>query len=775
MGRKELELISWNVRGLSDAIRRRRLKQELLQLRWDVLLLQETKLKGYNFRSFDLMFRNHFIFHGSSGEGRGYVSIIIKHGWKVVGKGASEDGRWIWCDVEDGSDTWRVVNVYAPNEVGGRVRMWEDVRGVLEGRLGLLGGDFNMVTRDEDRVPRRRCKLGGEERRKWDSLMASGEYRDLGEEEGEITWTNKQDGDRAVCKRLDRWYLVNSPENSRKVRFRVCSERVFSDHYPIWGAIGNWGDDRRIPGRFRADPKWFETTNLQSAIRTIWDLDKGIAKQNIIRRWEDKIKRLKKIIQEISIFRRKKEDRERKDRLNTIQALRARLVLDPGDKNSRSVLKRVTAEEERSQVLEALRIRRFSRFHWVKEGDLPTKFFFSFLRNRGASAKVRVLENERGEEVVEEERIRGEFSKYYTRLYQSEDRGRGMKGYLDSLIVNKLSVEERISIEREVDSQEIERVVQTLAKGKSPGIDGIPNEFYQKCWEHIREDLEELVRCIMATGIFPKEMNQSLIVLVPKISNSRKVQDYRPISLLGGIYKIVAKILANRIRLLVPKLVHSSQAGFVKGRSLAESCLSVWAGLEEGPKGGDCVFLKIDFEKAYDRVEWGFLDACLEAMGFGRVFRGWVTGLLKTAVARVQVNGEVSGPFPITRSVRQGCPLAPLLFGLVTEPLIRSLYKAQLEDLVAGVRLGNSYLLTKMFADDTILFLEASEDKVKKAWYLLEEYCQGSGQLINKGKTKALWLSYKDQPEWTFQWGWEWVPAHTVISYLGCPTGFGVG
>ena len=146
MGRKGIELISWNVRGLSDAIRRRRLKQELLQLQWDVLLLQETKLKGYNFRSFDLMFRNHFILHGSSGEGRGFVSIVIKPGWKVVGKGISESGRWIWCDIEDGKEVWRVVNVYAPNEPAGRVRMWEEIRGVLEGRLGLLGGDFNMVT-----------------------------------------------------------------------------------------------------------------------------------------------------------------------------------------------------------------------------------------------------------------------------------------------------------------------------------------------------------------------------------------------------------------------------------------------------------------------------------------------------------------------------------------------------------------------------------------------------------------------------------------------------
>ena len=278
MGRKGIALISWNVRGLSDAVRRRRLKQELLQLHWDVLLLQETKLKGYNFRSFDLMFRNHFILHGSSGEGRGFVSIVVKPGWKVVGKGISESGRWIWCDLEDGKDVWRVINVYAPNDPGGRVRMWEEVRGVLEGRLGMMGGDFNMVTRDEDRVPRKRCKLGGEERGKWDLLMASGDFRDLGEEKREITWTNKQEGDRAVCKRLDRWYLINCPENSRRVRFRVCSERVLSDHYPIWGEIGGSEGDRKIQSRFRADPKWFEISRFQSSIRTMWDLDKGIAK-----------------------------------------------------------------------------------------------------------------------------------------------------------------------------------------------------------------------------------------------------------------------------------------------------------------------------------------------------------------------------------------------------------------------------------------------------------------------------------------------------------------
>lgn len=604
--------------------------------------------------------------------------------------------------------------------------------------------------------------------------MASGEFRDLGEEKREVTWMNKQGGERAVCKRLDRWYLINCPEDSRRVRFRVCSEWVLSNHYLIWGEIGGNEGDRKIQSRFRADPKWFEISSFQSSIRAMWDLDRGIAKSNCFRRWEDKLKRLKRIIQEVSIFRGKKEDKAKKKRLENIRELRGKLVSNPGDRESSLALKCLVEEEERSQVLEALRIRRFSRFHRVKEGDLPTKLFFSFLKNRGSSAKIRAIEDERGEEIGDEGRIRREFSIFFARLYKSEDRGRSVIGFLESVIVNKLSYEERISIEREVETQEIEGVVKNLAKGKSPGMDGFPNEFYQRSWDWIKEDLGEVVRAILNNGGMTSEMNRSLIVLVPKVENSRTVKEFRPISLLLGIYKIVAKILANRIRLLVPKLVHPSQAGFVRGRSLAESCLSVWAGMEEGPRRGDFDFLKIDFEKAYDRLEWRFLEECLKVMGFGMIFRGWVRGLLQNATTRVRVNGEVSGSFPISRSVREGCPLAPLLFALATEPLIRSLYQAQQEGVVSGVRIGNSHLVIKMFADDTVLFLEASENKVKTAWELLEGYFNGSGQSINKHKTKAIWLSYRQQPEWTYQWGWEWVPTHMILGYLGCPTGFGV-
>jgi len=178
-----------------------------------------------------------------------------------------------------------------------------------------------------------------------------------------------------------------------------------------------------------------------------------------------------------------------------------------------------------------------------------------------------------------------------------------------------------------------------------------------------------------------------MIVLIPKKDNPKLVKDYRPISLLGGIYKIVAKILASRIKLLLPKLVHHSQSGFVHGRRLADNCLSIWARIEEGPKLGKHVLLKVDFEKAYDRLEWRFIHKCLEIMNFGPNFRRWVGGLLENASVILHVNGASSEHIRITRSVRQGCPLAPLLFVLATEPLLRGLANLQDRGAIQGIKM----------------------------------------------------------------------------------------
>lgn len=104
--------------------------------------------------------------------------------------------------------------------------------------------------------------------------------------------------------------------------------------------------------------------------------------------------------------------------------------------------------------------------------------------------------------------------------------------------------------------------------------------------------------------------------------------------------------------------------------------LSIWTGIEEGANLGDSILLKIDIEKAYDKLEWRFMLECLKAMNFGPEITGWIRALMKKATTVVQVNGEFWIINLISRSVRQGCPLAPLLFDVATEPFIRGILKA---------------------------------------------------------------------------------------------------
>lgn len=156
-----------------------------------------------------------------------------------------------------------------------------------------------------------------------------------------------------------------------------------------------------------------------------------------------------------------------------------------------------------------------------------------------------------------------------------------------------------------------------MARKKSSGMDGILNEFYQRSWDWIKDDLLEVVRHSLEQGELGEDLNQSLIILLPKKSNPMGVGDYMPISFLGGIYKITAKIWASRIQHLVPKLVHSAQMGLVAGRSLSEAMLSTWAGIEEGSELGSYILLKVNFEKVYNKLEWRFVVACLEKMNFG--------------------------------------------------------------------------------------------------------------------------------------------------------------
>jgi len=196
-------------------------------------------------------------------------------------------------------------------------------------------------------------------------------------------------------------------------------------------------------------------------------------------------------------------------------------------------------------------------------------------------------------------------------------------------------------------------------------------------------------------------------VLIPKVENPQRLNEFRPISLVGSLYKILAKLLANRLRLVIGSVISESQTAFVKNRQILDGILIANEVVDEVSRlKKELMLFKVDFEKAYDSFDWGYLDAVMERMSFPVLWRKWIRECVCTATASVLVNGSPTEEFSLHRGLRQGDPLSPFLFLLAVEGL-HSLMKAMIDNhLFSGYSVGvdSSVVVSHLqFADDTLL------------------------------------------------------------------------
>ncbi|XP_059076776.1 uncharacterized protein LOC131876029 [Cryptomeria japonica] len=175
----------------------------------------------------------------------------------------------------------------------------------------------------------------------------------------------------------------------------------------------------------------------------------------------------------------------------------------------------------------------------------------------------------------------------------------------------------------------------------------------------------------------------------------------------------------------------------------------------------------LDFEKAYDRIEWSFINMMLQAFGFPSFFCGIVNMFLKDAHAQIDVNGSLS-TFPLGRSIRQGCPLAPALFVIASEALFYILRDNTLSPAIKGVILPNKEIINCQFVDDTSLFHETSEDNFIAMINKLNFFCKISGARLSHAK--SICLGWDDQPpNWFNKFDFQWGGPSKIVRYLGIP------
>jgi hypothetical protein len=300
---------------------------------------------------------------------------------------------------------------------------------------------------------------------------------------------------------------------------------------------------------------------------------------------------------------------------------------------------------------------------------------------------------------------------------------------------------------KEYTDQEIGDALFQIGPLKAPGPDGFPARFFQRNWGIIKEEVIRAVKHFFETGIIPDGVNETIIVLIPKSNDAEDIKDFRPISLCNVIYKVVSKCIVNRLRPLLQLLISETQSAFLPGRLISDNALIAFEcfhHIQKNKKADDnyCVY-KLDLIKAYDRVDWGYLEGMLLKFGFHKLWVKQVMACVTSVTFKVRVNGELTEEFKPERGLRHWDPLSPYLFLFVAEGLTNILQKAvhnqELQDLKCcrGAP-GISHLL---FADDSMLFFKATGQQTNVVRKAIMSFEKGTGQLISQSKCSILFSS----------------------------------
>ncbi|CAH1274736.1 TIE1 [Branchiostoma lanceolatum] len=379
-----------------------------------------------------------------------------------------------------------------------------------------------------------------------------------------------------------------------------------------------------------------------------------------------------------------------------------------------------------------------SRIKHFEDGEKCTSFFLKQAASNGRKKRISAVRDSAGQVVREDDKISDVFRQFYEDLFTEEPVDLVASNQLCDSLENILDPEEPQLLETPLTPDELLTSVLSMENNKCPGSDGLPKEFYTTFWHLVADDLLSVFKEVFEDGELSPSQKFGVVTLLPKKGDELDPKNRRPISLLNTDYKLLTKALNNRLPSVAASVLHSDQTCGVPDRSIQCNLrlirdIVVYA----NTTNIDCAIVSLDQAKAFDRVNISFLHKTLTKMGFGPSFRKWVSILYRDITSSVLVNDSLSQPFALTRGVRQGCPLSPLLYAISLEPFAATVRN---DTEVHGVKLpGGHEAKMSLYADDNSAF-PTSDKSIARLFELVELYNRGSGSKLNLDKCEGLWL-----------------------------------
>lgn len=380
-----------------------------------------------------------------------------------------------------------------------------------------------------------------------------------------------------------------------------------------------------------------------------------------------------------------------------------------------------------------------ARESWIASGDRNTKFYHAATKIKQARKRGYKLLDDNTLQVLNEEKTEQNILHFFKDIFTkdcttvSDVVPKGKFPHLSEIEWNSFNAQFTI--------EEVKAALFDMDPLKAPGPDGFHACFYQKAWQVVGQSVFMQFHEFIESGRFEEGMNDTLVALIPKVTCPTSANQFRPISLCNVIYKIITKALTNRIKPILKKLISPEQSSFVPGRQITDNILvyqEVLHSMRTRNNSTGYMILKIDLEKAYDRLDWDFIKDTLIDIGMSTDWVRNVMSCVTSSKLKILWNGKQLDQIIPTRGIRQGDAISPYIFVLCMERLSHLIKEEVQRGKWRGIRLSRySPTLTHLFfADDLVLFAEASQDQIMVIKQCLERFSTASGQKVSLNKSQ---------------------------------------
>ena len=641
------------------------------------------------------------------------------------------NGRFVKLILNYNDTKCQFINVYCPNNEYERVCFINNMKTLIVDDVDvIIGGDFNCVLNNTlDRLNcRDKVDIGQIDiQHLMDQCDLEDVFRRRFPDKNVFSWRGRN-----KASRIDYWLISRSLDNMvNDVGYKIFP---FSDHDAIHMSYRTT-DLKYGKGLWKMNTSVIMSELFRNTFTAMWSEWKARKDDfSDIKLWWDMGKRQ---IRDLTIWCskqiKKKEEEERKNLEQQIERFQIRV--DEGENLERELSETtVLLQQHYNKKARGACIR--SRVQWWDSGETSSSYFHNLEKRNGKDKLWDGILSKDGSLIRGTEFIMKRQLEFYKDLYQSqniviEDTNEFLQ--FDSTI----SEASKLLLEGPLELYEVKKSLDLMKCNKTPGPDGICIELYKLFWDLIGNDLLDVYENSFEEGELTYSQYLAVITLLYKKGNRQDIKNWRPISLQNVDVKILSKTLAERMKKVLPEIIHVDQQGCIPGRYIGKNIRLIEDVINE--HDDDAVIVALDQEKAFDRVEWNWLFCVLEKFGFGQNFMKWLKTIYKTPKSAIITNGILSEYFDVTRGIRQGDALSALLYIIQSEPLAKAIRH---NDKIEGITLigyNNMKVETRccQFVDDTIIFLK-HVSMIDEVLDLVTRFGDVSGSKLNVHKTKGL-------------------------------------